>query len=71
MTNDCGGGLRKMAIKIYPDYTMIFLVFNLLGWWYRGQPFFSWWWFVAVAGIEIIFSALTLAIAKIVMRNRD
>lgn len=56
-----------MTMKIYPDYTMIFLVFNLLGWWFKGKPFISWWWFILIAGIEIIFSTLTLAIAKILV----
>ena len=51
-------------MDIYPSYIMIFLVFNLLGWWYKGQPFFSWWWFVPITIIQIIVGALILAITK-------
>jgi hypothetical protein len=51
-------------MEIYPSYIMIFLIFNLLGWWYKGQPFFSWWWFVPIAVLQIIISSLILAITK-------
>lgn len=49
---------------IYPSYTLIFLVFNLLGWWFKGQPFFSWWWFIPIIAIQITISSLILAITK-------
>jgi hypothetical protein len=51
-------------MEIYPSYTMIFLIFNLLGWWYKGQPFFSWWWFIPIVVLQIIINSLILAITK-------
>ncbi len=51
-------------MEIYPSYTMIFLVFNLLGWWYKGQPFISWWWFILIYSLEIIMQSILLAITK-------
>jgi uncharacterized membrane protein HdeD (DUF308 family) len=49
---------------------MIFLVFNLLGWWFKGKPFFSWWWFILIGILEILLSAIILAITKELM-NRE
>ena len=49
---------------IYPSFVMIFLVFNLLGWWFNGQPFFSWWWFIPIVIIQILMQSLVLAITK-------
>ncbi len=51
-------------VNIYPNYTMIFVLFNLLGWWFKGQPFINWWWFILIAGIEIIIQSLLLAITN-------
>ena len=51
-------------VDIYPSYTMIFVVFNLLGWWFKGQTFFSWWWFPPIFAVEIIMQSLVLAITK-------
>jgi len=51
-------------VNIYPSYAMIFLVFNLLGWWFRGKPFFNWWWFILIFAIQIIIESLILAITK-------
>ena len=52
---------------IYPSYTMIFLIFNLLGWWFRGKVFFSWWWFIPIVVIQIVTTSLTLALTKKVL----
>ena len=51
-------------MDIYPSFTFVFLVFNLLGWWYKGQPFISWWWFIPIVVIQIIIQALMLALTK-------
>jgi len=58
-------------VDIYPSYTMVFLVFNLLGWWFKGQPFFSWWWFVPIVIIGIIIQSLILAITKQVIKMKE
>ncbi len=55
-------------MDIYPSYTLIFVVFNLLGWWYKGQTFFSWWWFIPIFAIQIIVQSLILAITKRMLR---
>ena len=57
-------------IDIYPSYTLIFLVFNLLGWWFKGQPFFSWWWFTPIIFTQLILSSLLLAIANRMIKLR-
>ncbi len=57
-------------IDIYPSYTLIFLVFNLLGWWFNGQPFFSWWWFIPIVLTQLIFSSLLLAVANKMIKLR-
>jgi len=57
--------------NIYPSYIMIFLVFNLLGWWFKGKPFFSWWWFVLIGILEILLSAIILSITKQLMKNNE
>lgn len=46
---------------IYLSFAMIFLVFNLLGWWYK-EPFFSWGWFILVLVVHVILQSLVLAI---------
>ena len=56
-------------MEIYPSFTMLFVIFNLLGWWFKGQPFFSWWWVVLVYILQIIMEALLLAITKKAMGN--
>ena len=56
---------------IYPSYTMIFLVFNLLGWWYKGEPFISWWWFALIITIEIIIQSLILGLTKNILKMQD
>ena len=53
-----------MNKDIYPSYLLIFIVFNLLGWWFKGKPFFSWWWIVLVIVAEILILSLTMAITK-------
>lgn len=58
-------------INIYPSYTLIFIMFNLLGWWYKGQPFFSWWWIIPVIIIQILIEALTLSIMKKLVEIKD
>jgi hypothetical protein len=54
-------------MELYPNYTMIFLTFNLLGWWYKDVPFFSWYWFILIRIMEIFMHTLTLAITKKVL----
>jgi hypothetical protein len=49
---------------LYPSYTLIFLVFNLLGWWFNGKPFISWWWFILIVCSEIIIASLLYAWTK-------
>jgi hypothetical protein len=56
---------------IYPSYTMLFVVFNLLAWWFKGSILISWWWFALIAVLEILFSALLLAIAKKAVEMRQ
>ena len=58
-------------MNIYPSFTMVFLVFNLLGWWYKGQPFISWWWFILIIAVQIIMESLILAITKSIIKIRD
>ncbi len=60
-------------MEIYPSYAMVFLIFNLLGWWYKGQPFFSWWWFVPIIALEIIIKSLLLSIVSKIanIKNRN
>jgi hypothetical protein len=53
---------------IYPSYTLVFVIFNLLGWWFKGSVFFSWLWFILIAGIEILLSSLLLAITKQILK---
>ena len=58
-------------MEIYPSYTMVFVIFNLLGWWFKGQPFFSWWWILPVWIFQIITEALILAITKRMIQIKD
>lgn len=58
-------------MNIYPSYTLIFVVFNLLGWWYKGKPFISWWWFILIISIEIIMEALILSISKVALGLKE
>lgn len=64
LNND--GGVNM--VEIYPSYTLIFLVFNLLGWWFKGQTFFSWWWFIPVIVVQVVIQSLSLAITKKILR---
>ena len=54
----------KMTKDIYPSYLLIFVVFNLLGLWFKGHTFFSWWWLILVIVVEILILSLTMAITK-------
>ena len=56
---------EEIKMDIYPSYVMIFVVFNLLGLWYKGQVFFSWWYLLPIAILQIILASIILAIAKI------
>jgi len=47
-------------MNIYPSFTLIFVVFNLLGWWFKGEPFFNWWWVILVWVLQIIMSSILL-----------
>ena len=57
-------------MNLYPSSTLVLLVFNLLGWWFKGQPFFSFWWFVLIFASDIVLQALTLAITKQMMKSK-
>lgn len=57
-----------MSISIYPNYILIFLVFNLLGWWFKGHIFFSWWYFIPIAVITIVIDILAITIAKQILQ---
>lgn len=57
--------------NIYPSFAMIFVVFNLLGWWFKGQPFFSWWWFIPIVAIQLISESLLLAITKRMLQIKN
>jgi len=56
-------------VSIYPSFTLLFLVFNLLGWWFKGVPFFNWWWLVLIMGLQIITEVLILALTKLIIRH--
>ena len=56
-------------IELYPSITLVFVVFNLLGWWYRGKVFFSWWWMVPIYVVQIIVLALMNKLMKAMLEQ--
>ena len=57
-------------VDIYPSFTFTFLIFNLLGWWFKGQPFFSWWWFLVIYSVQIVMQSIMLALANKMIEMR-
>jgi len=56
---------------IWPGYTLVFLVFNLLGWWFKGKPFISWWWFILIFGAEILLGVIMIKLMELSIKAKE
>lgn len=57
--------------NLWPSLTFLFAATNLASWYFRGYPLFSWWWIVAVIGIEIVIQSIMLAAMKTALKLND
>jgi len=58
-------------MEIYPSFTMIFVVFNLLGLWFKGEIFFNWWWILPIVLFQIVMQSLILAITQNILKIKE
>ena len=52
--------------NIYPSFTFVFVIFNLLFVWFKGKTYFNWWWIIIIFILEIII----LAIIEIIISSK-
>lgn len=47
-----------MIEKIYPSYTMLFTIFNLIYIFFKNKPYINWYWIILMFSIEYLLIAI-------------
>ena len=55
-------------MNLYPNFLWLFVFFNLLNWFVKGQTLFSWWWTIPVVIFQIILEMLMIEVMRNAMR---
>jgi hypothetical protein len=58
-----------MSFKLYPNIVQLFVIFQFLYIWFKGEPYFSWWLIIPFIFIWILIDTLAGKMEKFVDKN--